>query len=316
MKAGRVVFMGTPDFAVPSLQYLIRSGYELLVVTQPDKPVGRKRVLTAPPVKRVAADVGVIILQPVRIRHADALEHIQEFQPDVIVTAAFGQLLPQTLLDMPTCGALNVHASLLPRWRGAAPIHRAIMAGDTETGVTLMEMVMELDAGDMVSQGRVMIDPLDTLGVVHDKLAMIGASLLERDLDDYMHGRLTPTPQPEIGVTYAKRIVREDEWINFRETSTVVHNHIRGLSPWPVASTTMAGGTLKIWQAARWQTDAQKGKPGACRMTSEGNIVVDCGEGAIELLEVQPSGSKRMPAQDWFRGQRAPVIQLGGEHLR
>lgn len=307
-RQARLVFMGTPDFAVPSLERLAEEGYQILVVTQPDKPVGRKRELTPPPVKRAALTLGLPVLQPERVRRPEALEPLRAFEPDVLVTAAYGQLLPQTLLDIPRVGCVNVHASLLPRWRGAAPIQRAILAGDSVTGVTLMEMVLELDAGPMLAATEVPILDSDDLGTLHDKLASAGANLLAKLLPDYLAGRVTPKPQPEQGITYAERIVRRDEWIDWNEPAVQTWRRIRALSPWPGASTVADGKPLKIWRAVLADRLPELA-PGTVRTPGD-RVLVACADGALELLEVQPAGKRRMPASDWARGLQRQEVRL------
>jgi methionyl-tRNA formyltransferase len=314
-----IVFMGTPDFAVPILRALAGDKTFSIdaVVTQPDRATGRKQALTPPPVKRVAQELGLFVLQPEKVGAPDVLEQIRALNPDVIVTAAYGQLLPQRLLDIPRCGCLNVHASLLPRWRGAAPIHRAIMAGDQETGVTIMEMVKALDAGPIVAAETVPITDRDTVGTLHDKLAECGARLLLRVLPDYLEGRIKAVPQPESGVTYADRIAREDEFLDWSWSTEKLHNHIRGLSPWPGAVTSWQGKDFKVWLAE----PAQVAEPelvtvpvGTVVGLAEQGVCVKTGDGWLRLLEVQPAGKRRMSAEDWLRGvadQRTQFSAIG-----
>jgi|UPI000414CCE6 methionyl-tRNA formyltransferase len=317
----RVVFMGTPDFAVPSLRALAaRSDCVVAaVVTQPDKPVGRKRVLTPPPVKRVAQELGLSVWQPQKVGADDVINQLREVKPDVIVTAAYGQLLPQRLLDIPTRGCLNVHASLLPRWRGAAPIHRAILAGDAETGVTIMEMVRALDAGPIVGVEKVAIAEDDNVGTLHDRLAEVGARLLMQVLPGYLDGSITPTPQPEEGVTYADRILRSDEFVDWRRPTDAVYNHIRGLSPWPGAVTTWNGLDVKIWAAERVPGEvigSAPAEPGQVRNVAGVGICVRTGDGWLKLKQVQPSGKRPMSADDWFRGIAAETVQFQASEVK
>ncbi|WP_206918328.1 methionyl-tRNA formyltransferase [Alicyclobacillus suci] len=298
----KVVFMGTPDFAVPTLDALVSQGWELLVVTQPDKRVGRKKVLTPPPVKAAALRHGLPVLQPEKVRDKASVEEILAFAPDLIVTAAYGQLLPTPVLSIPKVGAINVHASLLPRWRGAAPIHRAIMAGDEMTGVTLMEMVKALDAGPMLEQRAIPILDEDDVGSLHDKLAELGAKMCVEVLPKYLAGDIVVTEQPETGVTYAARIEREDEFIDWAQSAQVVHRQIRGLSPWPGASAWDGEQTYKVW-AAKKSEGLVKLEPGQVRRIG-GEIVVGCGDDALVLETIQPSGKRKMSARDWFAGLR------------
>lgn len=307
----RVLFMGTPDFAVPALTELANAGYSLLVVTQPDKPVGRKKELTAPPVKEAAIGLGLSVLQPEKVRTEEALQQIREFAPDVLITAAYGQLLPQRLLDIPRVGSLNVHASLLPRWRGAAPIQRAIMAGDTTSGVALMEMVLQLDAGPVVKMQDVPIEAEETFGSLHDKLAAVGAKLLMDTLPLYLDGKTKSVAQPEEGVTYANRIIREDEFVDFTKSALEISRQIRGLSPWPGASTFINQQPFKIWSVSSEDKPLSQGRPGEVSFTSTGQVQVMCGVGSLLLKEVQPAGKRRMDAADWLRGQQAISVQLG-----
>jgi methionyl-tRNA formyltransferase len=314
-----IVFMGTPDFAVPILRAL--AGDETYsidaVVTQPDRATGRKQILTPPPVKRVAQELGLTVMQPEKVRAEDVLAELRALNPDVIVTAAYGQLLPQRLLDIPRRGCLNVHASLLPRWRGAAPIHRAIMAGDRETGVTIMEMVKALDAGPIVAVDKVPIADSDTVGTLHDKLAECGARLLLRVLPDYLEGRITPIPQPEDGVTYADRISRADEYLDWTWSTEKLHNHIRGLSPWPGAATQWQGKDFKVWLAEPAQVGAAEHgevQVGSVLFVPEHGVCVKTGDGWLRLLEVQPAGKRRMAAEDWLRGvagERTQFVEAG-----
>jgi methionyl-tRNA formyltransferase len=311
----RVVFMGTPEFAVPSLRALVSHGYEVVsVITQPDKPVGRKQVLTPSPVKLAALELGLPVFQPERVRRAPALEYIRSLEPDVCVTAAYGQILPQALLDIPRVGCLNVHASLLPRWRGAAPIHRAIMAGDAETGITIMEMVLELDAGPIVGMKRIPIEMTDNVGTLHDKLARLGAELLLEVLPGYLDGTIVPQAQPVEGVTYADRIGREDEFIDWNKPAVAVYNHIRGLSPWPGATSLSGNTQIKVWDAALALSSLSLpgSSPGDVQV-KDGKVFVRCHDGWIELLTVQPAGKRKMGAGDWMRGQQSKPTRLGAE---
>jgi methionyl-tRNA formyltransferase len=309
----RVVFFGTPEFAVPTLTALVEAGYDVAaVVTQPDRPVGRKRVETPPPVKRVAQELGLRVMQPERVRRAEAIDAIAELAPDVCITAAYGQILPQRLLDVPAHGCLNVHASLLPRWRGAAPLQRAILAGDRETGVTIMEMVAALDAGPMVAQRATPIDVNDDLGTLEERVARMGAELLLEVLPEYLAGRLTAKPQPDEGVTYAERIVREDEILHWHRPAWQVHNQIRALSPWPGASTSWNGRQLKVW-GSRWPM--RPATPGDAEVgtvrSDEGEVLVRCEDGWLTLTRVQPAGKRQMDAAAWLRGVPGGATRLG-----
>jgi methionyl-tRNA formyltransferase len=309
MTKARILFMGTPDFAVESLQKLVQQRYDILVVTQPDKPAGRKKTLTPPPVKEAALSLGLPVMQPVKVRDNDALNQIAAFKPDVLVTAAYGQLLPQKLLDIPRVGPLNVHASLLPRWRGAAPIHRAILSGDAETGVSIMEMVKALDAGPVIGMEKTPIHLTDTVGTLHDRLAKIGADLLVRLLPDYMSGSMKAIPQTEDGVTYAERIVRADEFIDFKGTTMQVYNHVRGLSPWPGAVVKFKDSLLKIWAAKPFDNKIET-ESGATSQLDDSTVIVQCADGRLQLLELQPAGKRKMTASEWMRGIQEMPIRL------
>jgi methionyl-tRNA formyltransferase len=301
-----IVFMGTPDFAVPCLRKLVEQGYKVVgVVTQPDRPVGRKRTLTPPPVKAEAGRHGIPVLQPEKLRDPDAMKRVISLQPDLIVTAAYGQILPETLLHVPANGCINVHASLLPKYRGGAPIHRSIIEGEKETGVTIMYMVKALDAGDMLSKVAVPIGIEDTVGSLHDKLSEAGSELLIQTLPDLLSGKISGTPQDHEQATYAPNLNREDERIDWSEDSLSIYNRVRGLNPWPVAFTTINGEVMKIWKAdvpSLHSKSIEKHSPGTVLEVDPKGIVVATGEGAISLIEIQPAGKKRMSVSDYVRG--------------
>jgi methionyl-tRNA formyltransferase len=332
----RVLFMGTPDFAVPSLSALIDAGYRVVgVVTQPDRPKGRKRVLTPPPVKVEAERAGIPVLQPEKLRRPEAVAAVLGFQPDLIVTAAYGQILPKAVLDAPRYGCINVHASLLPKYRGGAPVHYAVMNGETKTGVTLMYMDEGLDTGDMISKVEVPILETDTAGTMFGKLAEAGAQLLIETLPKLLAGEVRAEPQNAAEATYARNLTREDERIDWRRTSREIFNHVRGLNPWPVAYTTWNGEVLKVWEAAPPQAAEAGAAPAAVAAASGGadepgetvaavpgtvlalgerGITVRTGDGAIVLTVVQPAGKKAMPAGELVKGGRMTVgTRLGGD---
>lgn len=255
----RIVFMGTPDFSVPVLQTLITEGYEVVgVVTQPDRPKGRKRVLTPPPVKVEALKHGIPVLQPEKVRLDEEIDKVLALKPDLIVTAAFGQILPKRLLDEPEFGCINVHASLLPELRGGAPIHYAILQGKKKTGVTIMYMVEKLDAGDMISKVEVEIDELDNVGTLHDKLSVAGAALLKDTVPNVLSRSISPIPQNEEAATYAPNIKREQERLDWTKPGEELYNQVRGLNPWPVAYTEWNGANLKVWEAKKFRFKHQK----------------------------------------------------------
>ncbi|HLR14886.1 MAG TPA: methionyl-tRNA formyltransferase [Bacillota bacterium] len=305
----RIVFMGTPDFAVPVLKTMIDSLYEVvLVVTQPDRPVGRKRILTPPPVKVEAEKHNIPIFQPEKIRKD--YEAIKEAQPDLIVTTAYGQILPKELLDIPRLGCVNVHASLLPELRGGAPIHYAILEGKETTGVTIMYMVEQLDAGDMLAKKEVDIEHTDNVGTLHNKLSEVGATLLKETLPHIFNETIKAEKQEKEQATYAPNIDRDVEKIDWKKDSIEIYNHIRGLCPWPVAFTTLNGKTVKLWKAQI--VDKQVGSvPGEIvRHTDDQTVIVTCGDGkGIELIKIQPSGSRKMTTEEYLRGSsdRLPV---------
>ncbi|KKB42309.1 methionyl-tRNA formyltransferase [Bacillus thermotolerans] len=310
-----IVFMGTPDFSVPVLNALIGDGYHIqAVVTQPDRPVGRKRVMTPPPVKAAALEHGLPVLQPEKLRGSEELQQIIDMNPDVIVTAAYGQILPNELLEAPAYGCVNVHASLLPELRGGAPIHYAILQGKKKTGITIMYMAEKLDAGDIISQAEVTIEETDHVGSLHDKLSQTGARLLSETLPKLIAGEVSPVKQDESKASFASNIRREQEKIDWSKQGEDIYNHIRGLHPWPVAYTTLEGQVVKIW----WGEKTPAGKeapPGTIIAVEEDGFVVATGnDTAIKVTDLQPSGKKRMSAEQYLRGAGAhiaPGLKLG-----
>lgn len=309
----RIVFMGTPDFAVSSLQGIVNSGYEVVgVVTQPDKPKGRKQIMTKSPVKELAEELGINIYQPVKIRDKEAIKQVLAWEPDIIVTAAYGQIIPDELLETPKYKAINVHASLLPKFRGAAPIHQSIIQGENETGITIMYMVKALDAGDILSQVTVPIDKRDTVGTLHDKLSEAGEKLLLETLESIKTGNAEPTPQDDQLVTYSPTLKREDELIDWNMTSEQIYNHIRGLNPWPVAFTNFRNKIFKIWWAEVVQYDHQV-EPGTILNVEKDHLYVATKDGAIDLKEVQPSGKRKMDIASYVQGAKVLVGEKMGE---
>lgn len=305
----RIVFMGTPDFAVPSLLMLLEEGYNVVgVVTQPDRPKGRKRVLTPPPVKVEAEKRGIPVYQPERMRQAEAVAHFAEFEPDLVVTAAFGQILPKSVLELPKHGCINVHGSLLPKYRGGAPIQHAIMNGEPSTGVTIIYMAQGIDTGDMISKVELPITDEDNAGTIFEKLSVAGAELLKATLPDLLAGRLTAVPQNHEEATVAPNIRREDEQIDWSRPAADLFNQIRGLNPWPGAFTTWNGENFKVWQSSKPVAGKQSGgsasgqKPGTVLSITEEGIEVAAGEGTIRLTQVQPAGKKALSAAEFKRG--------------
>lgn len=299
----RIVFMGTPDFAVPCLRKLVENQYNVVgVVTQPDRPKGRKKELAAPPVKEAALALGIPVFQPEKLR-VDGVEEILALQPDLIVTAAYGQILPTEMIRYPKYGCINVHASLLPKYRGGAPIHKSIIDGQPETGVTIMYMVEKLDAGDMLSQVRVPIADEDNVGSMHDKLSEAGSDLLLETIPRLIAGEITPVAQDETQVTYAWNIKREDEELHWEKGARELFNQVRGLNPWPVAYTRINGQVMKVWEARILEEDSHsEAVPGTLLAVSPEGIDVQTGKGILRLLAIQPAGKKAMKVSDYARG--------------
>ncbi|WP_303968741.1 methionyl-tRNA formyltransferase [Sporosarcina ureae] len=298
----KIIFMGTPEFSVGVLTMLHNEEYEILaVVTQPDRPVGRKRVLTPPPVKEEAVRLGLPVIQPEKLKGSAELQEILDLQPDLIVTAAFGQLLPNELLEAPKFGCINVHASLLPNYRGGAPIHQAVMDGQTETGVTIMYMAEKLDAGDIISQVITPIEETDDTGTMFTKLSKAGTALLKETLPSILAGTNERIVQDETQVTFARNISREQERIDWTSSARSIYNQVRGLHPWPVAYTKFSGDQVKIWwtQLEEQLSDAT---PGEIVGLEKDRIIVQTGEGTIAITDLQPAGKKRMTATVFLNG--------------
>jgi len=309
----RIIFMGTPDFAVGTLEALVNAGHEVvLAVTQPDKPQGRKQILIAPPVKQTAEKLGIPVYQPKRVREPEALALLRGYEPELIVVAAFGQILPKELLDMPTYGCINVHASLLPKYRGAAPIQWAILNGDAVTGVTIMRMDVGLDTGDMIAKAEVAITPQDTGGSLFDRLAETGAKLCVETIPSIVDGTAVYTPQDEQAAIKVGQISKKDGLIDFTRSAAAIECQIRGLNPWPSAYTSLAGKTLKIWsaQVSDRQTEAQ---PGTVVLVEKDRFGVQTGDGVLICTEVQLEGKKRMSAADFLRGNALTTGSRLGE---
>ena len=290
----KVIFAGTPDFAAAALKAIAAAGFEIpLVLTQPDRPKGRGMQLAPSPVKQAALELGLRVAQPEKLRNnAEALQMLKEVEADVMVVAAYGLILPQDVLDTPKHGCLNIHASLLPRWRGAAPIQRAIEAGDAETGVCIMQMDIGLDTGGVVSEHRYAIQPTDTANEVHDALMNLGAAAIVADLQQLKtEGRLKSVKQPEEGVTYAQKLSKEEARIDWNESAAVIERKIRAFNPVPAAWVEYQGKPMKIWRA---EVVAQQGRAGEVLSCSSDGLIVACGENALKITELQPSGGKRM----------------------
>jgi len=306
----RTVFMGTPELSCASLRALIESQFVqlLAVVTQPDRPKGRDLKLQASPVKELAQRSNLPVLQPERARNEKFLQQLRNLHPDLIAVAAYGQLLPKSLLDLPRLGCLNVHTSLLPRYRGAAPIQWAILNDDSETGITIMKMDVTLDTGDILAQEKIPIGPDDNAETLHDRLAQMGASLLVRTLPDYAAGKLQPRPQPTEGISYAPKIKKEDGHIDWTQPARAIWNRVRGLMPWPGAFTFLSAQPqphlLKIWQA---EVADLSGPPGEILRADRTGIVVGCGQQSLRILELQREGARRLAPQPFLAGHPLPL---------
>jgi len=296
----RLVFAGTPVFAAQSLAALIDAGHEVVsVLTQPDRKAGRGLQSTPAPVKALALANGLEVLQPLKLNEAATVQHLRGLAPELLVVAAYGLILPQAALDLAPRGAINIHASLLPRWRGAAPIQRAILAGDTETGITLMQMDAGLDTGAMLAQGGLAIAPDETSGTLHDRLASLGARMTVELLQMMAREALVATPQPVAGVTYARKIEKSEGVLDWRKSSEALDREIRAFNPVPGARTSMDGFDIKIWRARRLEAN---GPPGQVESATDEGVVVFCGNGALVLTELQRAGGKRLGAREFLRG--------------
>lgn len=300
----RIVFMGTPDFAVPSLQALIDAGHDVCAVyTQPDKPQGRKQILTAPPVKTLALEHDIPVFQPNTLKNEDEQARLRELAPEVIIVVAYGKLLPKAVLDIPPHGCINVHGSLLPRWRGAAPIQWAVIAGDEMAGVTTMQMAEGLDTGDMLLTYETKVGEKETAGELFDRLAQSGAELLTQTLVKL--DEITPRPQDDAQSCYAHMLDKQMAVIDWSKSAHEIDCLIRGLNPWPIALTTLSGERLKVFAAEK---AAGNGEPGTVlEVDPKKGLTVACGEGALKLTEIQLVGGKRMKATDFLRGHAIEV---------
>ena len=313
-----VIFAGTPEFASVALQRLLDAGFRVpLVLTQPDRPAGRGMKLQASPVKQCALAHGIAVSQPRSLRldgkfpeeAAEARAAIEAAQADVMVVAAYGLILPQWVLDTPAKGCLNIHASLLPRWRGAAPIHRAIEAGDRETGVTIMQMDAGLDTGDMCLIERLPIGPTDTTASLHDQLAVLGGRLIVEALEMSACGGLPRTPQPAEGVTYAHKIEKAESWMDWRLSATELDRRLRAFNPFPGGATQCGSEVIKLW-AATPEAYTGSAQPGTVLAADADGVLVACGAGALRLVQLQRAGGKRLAAADFLRGFELPAGAL------
>ena len=297
----KIVFMGSPDFSLSALRLLAEKYQVVGVITQPDRASGRGRELKAPPVKTLALELNIPVIQPEKLREPEAMQKLQEWNPDLIVVAAFGQILRKEALDLPKHGCINIHASLLPRWRGAAPINAAILAGDGETGITIMKMDVGLDTGPMLAMKKIRIRRDDTAGSVFQTLSTLGANLLLETLPDYLSGTLTLPPQPEEGSTYAPMLKKQDGLLDFARPVLELERRVRAMNPWPGAWFEWNGNVLKV---ARASVSEAKGLGIGSRFTVEGRPAIMSADGALVLEEVQPAGRKVMPGKAFLSGTR------------
>jgi methionyl-tRNA formyltransferase len=306
----KIVFAGTPEFAVPSLQMLLDSKHDVCAVyTQPDRPAGRGRKLHFSPVKELALQANIPVLQPLSLKNADDLAQLSAFNADLIIVVAYGMILPQTVLDLPRLGCLNVHGSLLPRWRGAAPIHRALMAGDKHTGVTIMQVVLKLDAGDMLHKEVCPISDTDTSSDLHDKLSTLGAIGLSKVLVQLKNDLLWAQKQDETLVTYAEKLSKQEAIIDWSHSAQDIARKVRGLNAWPVAQTLYQGEVLRIWQAEAIDSNAKE-IPGTVSATHK-HMEVATGQGWLRVLEVQLPGGKRLPIHAFLNAHAVDDVVLG-----
>ena len=297
----RVVFMGTPDIAATCLKKILSDGFEVVgVYTQPDRPKGRGMKMVASPVKEVALAAGIPVFQPENFREEETVEALRELKPDVCAVVAYGRILPQKVLDVPTFGCINIHASLLPKYRGSAPYQWAVLDGLTETGVTAMYLCREMDAGDIIDVSKTPIGENETAGELLDRLAELGADLLSKTLRRFAsEGKVPAVPQNPDEVSYAPMLDKTMCPIDWNKTARQVHNHVRGLHPWPVATMVLQGKTFKVHAA---HVVSGSGTPGQILGLTKTGLVIACGEGAVEITSLQAEGGKRMAAPDYFRG--------------
>jgi len=301
----RLLFMGTPAFAVPTLKALLSSHHTISAVfTQPDKPSGRGEKLSAPPVKQLAVEEGVVVHQPEKLKAPECQSVFADLKVDANVVVAYGKILPQWLLDLPRLGAYNVHASLLPRYRGAAPIHWAIANGETKTGITTMKLDAGMDTGDMLLQQEITIEPKDTCASIHDRLAEIGAELMLKTLENLEKGTAKPIPQDPALATYAPMLKKSDGLLDWSQSAVSLYNRIRAFNPWPGTYTQLQSQTLRVWRAQPAEVLGDSLPPGTLLHHSSGVAVVACGTGFLQLEEVQLENRKRTSALDFLHGLR------------
>lgn len=301
----RVVFMGTPDIAATCLKKIIADGFEVVgVYTQPDRPKGRGMKMVYSPVKEVAIDKNIPVFQPENFREEETVEELRALKPDICAVVAYGRILPQKVLDVPTLGCINIHASILPQYRGSAPYQWAVLDGLTETGVTAQYMFLQMDAGDIIDVAKTPIGENETAGELLDRLAILGADLLSKTLTRFENGKVEAVPQNEAEVSFAPMLDKGMCPIDWNKTAQQVHNHVRGLHPWPVATMELQGKKFKV-HATRVVEGS--GKPGEILGLTKTGLRIACGEGAVEILSLQAEGGKRMAAPDYFRGHPLEV---------
>jgi methionyl-tRNA formyltransferase len=308
----KVVFAGTPDFAAVALRALIDSRHQVIAVyTQPDRPAGRGRKLQASPVKKLAEENNIPVYQPESLKGDEQQQELKNLDADIMIVAAYGLILPQAVLDIPKMGCLNIHASLLPRWRGAAPIQRAILAGDSETGITIMQMNAGLDTGDMLSTTSCPINKAETGGSLHDKLAELGAHSLLTTLDDLQAGNLSAVPQDDELATYAHKLDKQEAQLDWQQSAQQLHNQVRAFNPWPVAFFMIEDKAVRVWQTEVIdEQDTSGNLPGTVIRANKKGIDIACGQGALRLLQLQPPGKKPMDAASFLNG-RSDWLAIG-----
>lgn len=307
-----IVYAGTPEFAAVALKALIDSPHNIIAVyTQPDRPAGRGRKLTASPVKVVAQEHDIPVYQPESLKDEDAQQQLAELKPDLMIVAAYGLLLPQAVLEAPRLGCLNIHASLLPRWRGAAPIQRAILAGDKETGITIMQMDVGLDTGDMLYKLATPITPEDTASSLHDRLAELGAHAITEALDGLQAGSLKPEKQDDALANYAKKLHKSEAAIDWTQAASQIARQVAAFNPWPVAQTNWQGEVLRLWEARALEQQTQAA-PGSVIRADKQGIEIACGEGVLQALKLQRPGGKPQSAADFINANKLDGVVLGG----
>ena len=299
----RIAFLGTPEFALPSLRMLIGGGHELAVFTQPDRPVGRHKTPEAPPVKLLAEQYGIPVFQFEKIRRPEGVEALRGFAPDLMVTAAFGQILSAENLAVPKYGCINVHGSLLPKYRGAAPIQWSVINGETVTGITTMLTDVGMDTGDILMQEETVIGPDETAGELYERLSLIGAELLKKTIASLEAGTLVRTPQDEASATKCPMLKKEHGKIDFSKNALDVHNLVRGVNPWPGAYALLDGEPLKIWKTALTDRDSSGSVPGTLSGSTKEGLFLQCADRPVEIVELQAPGGRRLDAVTFLRGR-------------